>query len=251
VYYAANTAARLGYSVGVVTAGAAEVECLRALPNTVVISLDAKKSTSFENLYEGGVRRQLLRARAPIIPVDLVPPEWSNARAVLLAPVADEVPIAMSRAFPQSLVGVAAQGYMRRLIPGEEVRRQPWNRALEVLPHVAAAIFSEEDVQGQVISWLGYRGPVLAMTRGALGCDLIHCGKRRAVRGFPVQELDPTGAGDVFAAAFMLELARLREPVAAARYANAVASFSVTGRGAEALPTSEQAQERLAVWKSS
>lgn len=251
VYYAASTAARLGYSVGVITAGATEVETLRALPNTVVISLDAKKSTSFENVYEQGVRRQFVRGLAPPIPADLVPPEWSKAKVVLLAPVADEVPLALPRSFPLALIGVSPQGYMRQLSLGQEVRYKPWERSAEVLPHVAAAIFSEEDVRGQTVSWLTYCGPVLAMTRGSRGCDLILCGKRRLVDGFPSDEVDPTGAGDVFAAAFMLELARVREPLQAARFANCVASFSVAGRGAEALPSLEQVQERLNTWKSS
>ena len=63
VFYAASTAARLGYSVGVLTAGASEVEALRELPNTVVVSLDAKVSTSFQNVYEPAGRRQYLRSR--------------------------------------------------------------------------------------------------------------------------------------------------------------------------------------------
>jgi len=246
VFYAASTAARLGYSVGVVTAGAAEVEALRALPNTVVIALEAKHSTSFENVYEPDGRRQFLRALAPPIPVELVPPEWTHARVALLAPVAGEVPPSMPHAFPQALIGVSPQGWMRRLEIGREVRYQAWDRAQEILPRVASAIFSEEDVRGHAVSWLGVRGPILVMTRGPEGCDLIHAGKRRGVPGFPAEELDPTGAGDVFAAAFMLKLAELREPLAAARFANCVAAFSVQGRGADALPSLDQVQERLA-----
>lgn len=245
VWYAASTAARLGYSVGVVTAGAAEVEALRALPNTAVISLDAKRSTSFENVYEPSGRRQFLRALAPPIPKDLVPPEWTKAPVALLAPVADEVPADMARLFPRSLVGVCPQGWMRRLSTGQEVGYKTWDRAGDVLPHVAAVSFSEEDVRGHSASWLGYCGPVLIQTRGSQGCDLIHCGKRRSVAGFPVPEVDPTGAGDVFAAAFMLELREVREPLQAARFANAVASFSVTARGTDALPSLKDVRELL------
>jgi sugar/nucleoside kinase (ribokinase family) len=251
VFYAASTAAKLGFSVGVITAGGHEVEALRELPNTMVVSLQAKHSTSFENIYEIGGRRQILRALAPSIPVELVPSEWRKAPAALLAPVADEVPVGMSRAFPQALVGVSPQGYMRRLVVGEEVRYKAWERALDVLPHTSAAIFSEEDVRGHSAGWLGYCGPVLVLTRGELGCDLIHCGKQRRVPGFPSPETDPTGAGDVFAAAFMLKLRETREPIEAARFANCVASFSVTGRGTEALPALEQVQERLSTWKPS
>ncbi|HEY8693630.1 MAG TPA: PfkB family carbohydrate kinase [Chloroflexota bacterium] len=245
VFYAASAAARLGYSVGVVTAGASEVEVLRELPNTEVVSLDAKRSTSFENVYEPAGRRQYLRALAPTIPADMIPSEWRKTPVALLAPVAGEVPPAMARAFPRALLGLSPQGWMRRLVVGEEVRYQAWNRVLEVLPNAAAAIFSEQDVLGHSVGWLGCRGPVLVMTRGELGCELIHSGKTRRVAGFPSKETDPTGAGDVFAAAFMLKLHETREPMEAARFANCVASFSVAASGAEGMPSAEQVQERL------
>jgi sugar/nucleoside kinase (ribokinase family) len=122
---------------------------------------------------------------------------------------------------------------------------------MEVLPHAAAVFFSAEDVRAQSPSWLSYRGPVMIETRGPHGCQLIHCGKRRLVPGFPAEEVDPTGAGDVFAAAFMLRLGETRDPLVAARFANCVASFSVTAPGADALPTLEQVRDRLGTWKSS
>ncbi|HLQ35236.1 MAG TPA: PfkB family carbohydrate kinase [Chloroflexota bacterium] len=248
VFYAASTAAKLGYAVGVVTAGASEVEVLHELPNTVVVNLEAKASTSFQNVYESDGRRQYLRALAPPIPPEILPSEWRKTPLALLAPVAGEVPPAMARAFGQGLLGVSPQGYMRELLVGEEVGYQTWNHALDVLQHAAVVIFSEEDVHGHSASWLSYCGPVLVMTRGELGCELMHCGKKRHVPGFPCAEVDPTGAGDVFAAAFMLKLCETREPVEAARFANCVASFSVTARGTEGLPSLEQVQERLSTW---
>jgi 1D-myo-inositol 3-kinase len=251
VFYAASAAAKLGCSVGVLTAGAAETDVLRDQPHTVVVSLDAKRSTSFENAYQPSGRRQYLRALAPAIPPELLPHEWRKAPLALLAPVAGEVSPAMAGMFPRALLGVSPQGWMRRLVIGEEVRYQAWRRALDVLPHAAAAIFSEEDVLGRSAGWLGCHGPVLVMTRGELGCDLIHAGKTRHVPGFPEVETDPTGAGDVFAAAFMLKLREAREPIEAARFANCVASFSVAGVGTAGLPTAEQVNHRLSTWKPS
>lgn len=245
VFYAASTAARLGFSVGVVTAGAAEVKALQQLPNTVVVSLESRHSTSFENVMGPAGRRQVLHALAPTIPLELLPAEWRKTRLALLAPVAGEVPQAMVRAFPQALLGVCPQGWMRRLVVGQDVRYRAWDGALDVLPYAAAAIFSEEDSQGHAVSWLSCRGPVLVMTRGAAGCELTYCGKTRRVAGFPAREIDSTGAGDVFAAAFMLNLVETRDPLAAGRFANCVAALSVTASGVEALPTMDEARGRL------
>lgn len=251
VYYAASTAAKLGATVGVVTAGGPEIEALRELPRCIVISMQTGRSTSFENLYQEGTRRQFLRALAPPIQVESVPAEWRKSPIALLAPVADEVRPSMIRAFPQAMIGVSAQGFMRRLTVGQEVGFRPWDRAQEVLPHCAAAVFSDEDVRGHSVPWLNHCGAVLVQTLGADGCELIHCGKHRRVPGFPADETDPTGAGDVFAAAFMLKLRDSKDPVDAARYANCVASFSVAGPGASTLPTTHQVAERLATWKPS
>jgi len=171
----------MGYSVGVVTAGSREVEVLRELPKTTVISLNARASTSFENVYGPGGRQQLLRALAPRIPAELVPPEWHTCPTVLLAPVANEVPPTLARSFGGSMVGVCAQGYLRRLMVGKQVHCQVWDRPEKVLSHVVAAIFSEEDLGWQTPGWLQHPGPVFVMTRGAAGCELIHDGRRRFV----------------------------------------------------------------------
>jgi 1D-myo-inositol 3-kinase len=61
----------------------------------------------------------------------------------------------------------------------------------------------------------------------------------------PRQEVDPTGAGDVFAAGFLIGLAESRDPLTAARFAVATASMSVAGVGMTAIPTRPQVDEWL------
>jgi ribokinase len=66
------------------------------------------------------------------------------------------------------------------------------------------------------------------------------------VPGFAVERVvDPTGAGDAFAAGLALALADERTLPDAVRYANAVASFAVEGKGTEALGTAEQVEARM------
>ncbi len=244
-FYAASAAAKLGAAVGVVTAGAAEVDLLEQIPSATVVSLDARRSTSFENRYGPNGRTQYLRALAPPIPADLIPPEWTKTKLALLAPVAGEVPPALARAFPHALLGVSPQGWLRQWDSSGQVRYRSWERPEEVLSHATAVIFSEEDLSGQRAGWLSYPGPIMVMTRGSAGCQLTYRGKRRDVPGFATDEVDPTGAGDVFAAAFLLKLGEEREPLAAARFANAVASFSVQATGTDGLPTNEEVAARL------
>jgi len=66
------------------------------------------------------------------------------------------------------------------------------------------------------------------------------------VRRFPAPytpEKDPTGAGDIFAAAFFTRLYTTRDPWEAARFATQLASLSVKRSGLQAVPTQNEIQE--------
>jgi sugar/nucleoside kinase (ribokinase family) len=54
-----------------------------------------------------------------------------------------------------------------------------------------------------------------------------------------VEEVDATGAGDVFAAAFIVQYYANHDPVEAARFANQVAANSVTRTGLAGAPSKE------------
>jgi fructokinase len=76
-------------------------------------------------------------------------------------------------------------------------------------------------------------GALVCATLGAAGVEIHAAGDEPVTRGAPaVDEVDPTGAGDSFAAAFVAALARGEEPVRAAEAACAVAAHSVTVLGA-------------------
>jgi sugar/nucleoside kinase (ribokinase family) len=56
----------------------------------------------------------------------------------------------------------------------------------------------------------------------------------------PADEIDPTGAGDVFATAFMIRYQETGDPVQSARFANITASFGVEAPGIAGIPTRDQ-----------
>ena len=60
-----------------------------------------------------------------------------------------------------------------------------------------------------------------------------------------MQEVDATGAGDIFATAFFARLYATRDPWEAARFATHLAAFSVTRSGLDSIPTQEEIQECL------
>jgi 1D-myo-inositol 3-kinase len=97
---------------------------------------------------------------------------------------------------------------------------------------------STEDVSGQeeaVLEWF-QRVPVGAMTAGRAGALLFVNGERYEVPARLTDEVDETGAGDVFAATFLLAYHRDGNPWEAAAAATCAASLSVSGSGWSAVP---------------
>jgi sugar/nucleoside kinase (ribokinase family) len=168
---------------------------------------------------------------------------------VHLAPIAQEIPVALlQRLGDAAVVGVTPQGWMRCWDDTGRVMPQHWALAEQVLARADALVFSEEDTGGDVRQAQAYvaLARLAVITRGARGCTVYVRGASPLdLPAFPAPEIEPTGAGDVFAAAFFLKLAEQQNPEAAGRFANCVASFAVEAVGTLGIPHLEQVETRL------
>jgi sugar/nucleoside kinase (ribokinase family) len=246
VSYAARTALALGCRVGVITSTGPDLDPARVLDGVHIVRSPAIATTTFENIYSPtGHRQQLLHSVANPLTPELCPPDWSVSRPygiVHLGPVARECATAFIHAFGDAFIGVTPQGWMRSWDSSGYVHACRWDEAEAVLARADAVVLSEEDVQGDrlTIAHLAAQTHLLVVTRGAEGCSLYLNGQVHHFQAFPVRELDPTGAGDVFAAAFFVALRRNGDPYAAARFANCIAAHSVTRTGLESAPTADE-----------
>jgi 2-dehydro-3-deoxygluconokinase len=73
---------------------------------------------------------------------------------------------------------------------------------------------------------------IVVVTLGKAGVLLAQASGQESIAGFRVEAVDATGAGDAFTGAFLAELVAGRDPVQAARFANAAAALSTLGYGA-------------------
>lgn len=253
VSYAAVTARRLGHRPGILTRASTEglrivqaeegVEVIAESPDgtldgIAIHLLPSTVSTTFTNIYHGSERTQVIEALAdPILPADL-PPAWAAAPVVLLGPIARETPPAWVQVFPNALVGVTPQGWMRRWDAQGRVSPAPWENMAEFLAHADVIILSREDVGGDdaFLAALACQAQLLVVTDGWHGATVYRCGECFPIAPRPTEQVDPTGAGDVFATAFLLRLAETGDPLIAARFANIVASMSVEGIGMARIP---------------
>jgi sugar/nucleoside kinase (ribokinase family) len=108
-------------------------------------------------------------------------------------------------------------------------------------------VISREDVNGddELIEHMAHQTRILAVTEGVAGCVLYWNGDRRRFNAPKIHEVDATGAGDVFAAAFFVRLLNTRDPWEAARFATLIASHSVTRIGLEGIPTPREVEASL------
>lgn len=239
--YSALTARALGARVGIVTASGPETP-LTALGTIPVLSLPSPNSTIFENIYLEQGRIQYLRARAVRIDLNQVPQAWRNASIIHLGPIANEMDSTLPDDFSPTLLGLTPQGWMRRWDVECRVSRSEWKHAEEALPRAQAVVISREDVNGddELIEHMAQQTSVLVVTESAAGAVLYWNGDRRRFRAPPVQEVDATGAGDIFAAAFFIRYLRTRDPWEATRFATLLASHSVTRSGLDGIPTQRE-----------
>lgn len=74
--------------------------------------------------------------------------------------------------------------------------------------------------------------PIVALKLGKDGALLATPQTRQRIAAQRVDAVDATGAGDTFAGAFLAQVLEGRDPLAAARWANAAAALKTTGFGA-------------------
>jgi sugar/nucleoside kinase (ribokinase family) len=97
----------------------------------------------------------------------------------------------------------------------------------------------------ELVEEMAHHTRILCLTEGEAGSVLHWHGDRRRFRPQEMQELDGTGAGDIFAAAFFTRLYHTRDPWEAARFATQLAARSVTRIGLKGIPTLREIEECL------
>lgn len=246
VSYSARMAAALGLKVGIITVAPPDMD-LSALAAFPLYRIPSEVATTFENIQTPAGRIQYLHHRAKTITADDIPSEWRNAALVHLGPVAYEIDSGLVDAFPNSFIGITAQGCLRAADEQHRVHYHPWSEAPLVLPHCDAIIISTEDVENReerIHEFLKHTD-LLVVTEGEHGARVYWKGDVRHFSAPKVNVVDLTGAGDIFAAVFFARLQATRDPWLSCAQAVHLASLSVTRQGVEGVPTDREVQSAL------
>ena len=246
VSYSALTARALGLRVGIVTSSGADAP-LGALDGIPMVNIPAEHSTTFENINTPSGRRQTLHHQAAPILFEHIPQVWRSAPIIHLAPIANEVDSSLAEKLSGSLLGITPQGWMRAWDENGQVSSTAWENSDQALHHAGAVVLSIEDINRnlELVEEMAHKTRLLCLTEGEAGAVLHWNGDRRRFRPPVMVEVDGTGAGDIFAAAFFTRLYHTRDPWEAARFATQLAARSVTRIGLNGIPTSQEIEECL------
>lgn len=245
--YSALMAQRLELNVAVLTSADPDYPLFVQEPSIAVDRLAAQRTTTFENVYQSQGRCQYIRALAAPLARGDVPAKWSDASIVHLGPVAKEVDIELAEAFSASFLGLTLQGWLRRWDGDGRVTYGVCEGVERALRMSDVAVLSLEDLEGDEEHLTPYLSEArhLVLTQGRQGATVYHEGRMVRMPAYKVKEVDPTGAGDVFATAYFVRFFETQDVQEALRFANAAASFIVESVGATGIASRAQIEWRL------
>lgn len=247
-FYTALMARSLGAAVTLVTG--MEQEFPREALEGVDLRVSAAALPRYANAYgQDGVRTQIL-----LVPGDELHLLGHLAGVpepdlVIYAPAYHEFRKAPLR-FRGAVVGVALQGALRMAAADGRVRAaaEPLRAVLPLVRPGWVAMFSEEDaVDAEGLAGaLAGRGVLAVLTRGHNGATLFEPdGTTENWPALTANAVDPTGAGDCFAAAFMVRLAETGDPRLALPFALAAGALAVEHPGAAGVASRAAIEARM------
>ncbi|RLF16869.1 MAG: hypothetical protein DRJ66_02275 [Thermoprotei archaeon] len=195
------------------------------------------RTTRYALVYKGEERKLLLKSKCG--PISYVIGAFD---AVMVSPITDEVSLNIFEYLRKNseLVVLDPQGFFRSHEIGE-VRPFLDKNLFRVMNKVDVIKISEEEaslIDNNILSCLKLllkRVEVAIITRGSKGSLVgfkTNGGLKLAnIPAFRSTLVDPTGAGDVFTAVFMIYYLKEKDPVRAGCIASAAASIAVEKRG--------------------
>ena len=249
VTYASRTARAFVSQVAVLTAAAAGMDIYAAFPNIDACCIEAPTTTQFRNIYVAGGRIQVVSPCPIVLQPDHLTDAMRASRIMHLGPVCNEIsPDMVRHASPNTFIGITPQGWMRRWDEQGHVdsRAGNWVDAELILSHAHAVVTSIDDVAGDwsVAHRWAAQTRLLIVTQGPLGCTAFFDGQELHTPAPQTQEVESTGAGDIFAAALFIALQRGDTVRDACALANCIGAQSVTRPRLAGIPTN--ADTRLA-----
>jgi sugar/nucleoside kinase (ribokinase family) len=275
VAYSSVCMAKLGVSVGVVTAvGPDFPQSLLRVFQQMRVSTEGlkvgRRSTSNELIYDqDGYKTLRYLSRADPVRCADIPESYRQARISYVCPMDHEVSLRevenLSRRSEIMAVDLGGYGggttaiHPTRKDGGEVQALCPYFAVVKASSEDCLYIFGEghngeKEVGEKILRW-GAR--ICVITLGERGSYVRTAHQQRYVPALDSTAgaiVDQTGAGDCYSAGFLAHYLRSEDPFASAVYATATASYVIESSGgvvAERMPDAEEVQRRVRIVEAS
>jgi len=251
--YTGITANELGWDTTILTKGNEQLSEwlieLEDLGIRVIMQPD-DSITSFYNDYTSGIRVQKLVSKTGKIIFDLE----EKFDVIHIAPLFHEVDLALVKKAKNKckLLSLDVQGLVREekngIVEGVFLEdRKEWFNEVDILKVGEEEIkyVSEKETPEEICKDLKSLGPkIVTLTFGKKG-SVVFGKKFYNIPTIAVKEVDPTGAGDVYATAFVIKYFETKDERDAGFFAAAASSFVVEDFGARNIQSREKVEERV------
>jgi sugar/nucleoside kinase (ribokinase family) len=210
----------------------------------------SKETTVFENIYHNHHRTQYLHSRAETLFPHHIPTSFLDIPIVQFCPIDDEVDFSLLQQFRNALKGATIQGWLRQWDSQGKIAPKAMDWAQ--LAHVDIVILSDADIAGfeYALPIIANHVKIMVMTQGKNGAIIFTDNTQYHFPSYPIQEVDATGAGDVFAAAFLIQYYKTKRLDLACAYAHVAASFVVEGLGLNNVQAIDNIQARYEAYQA-
>jgi sugar/nucleoside kinase (ribokinase family) len=251
--YGALTAQGLGWDVCLVSkiGNDFDLGTLNGISKGHIIRTD--KTTTFRNIYKGQDRTQeILEVAEPIYPRD-IPDKIFNSQIIHIGPVMNEIPYETVKYIRKNgkdcLISADLQGFVRekkgRQVRGKKIKISKLMKYVDVLKiSLSDEFYYAFENFEQCQKYFKKIGKIALVTKGDQGSYVLdsNC---YTIPAFPTKTVDSTGAGDMYAIAFIIRYSETKDIEDSAIFASATASFVVEDWGATRIPSREEVDLRL------
>ncbi len=214
----------------------------RAVPRVEWRVRPARATTSFQNVYGPDGRTQFVSARAPRLRAADIQGLRPQARIVHLGPILRETgPSVVAAVRGRPFVALTGQGLLRAVDARGRVRLALPRSAAQAFAAADLSVLSTEDVDGDaaMARALLARSRVGVLTDGERPIHAHEAGRWFEFPVTPRPTRNPTGAGDVFAAALFSSYHASGDLRRALGFAAEVAAHWISAPDGGALPGGE------------
>ena len=229
VAYSSKLALDHQMNPGIITSCAKDYDLEVLLPDIKSIIYPSENTTTFMNTYNMGERNQALLFHSNKIPQNIIPKQWKKPKIFFAGPLLHEIPKDSINWFQADFSYIVPQGWFRRW--GDDgiieiisyMANNQFNKKwdLMVLSKEESANLSKE----LLLTW----AKIICITKSSDGAN-IFCdnGEEFKISAIEVPDVvDPTGAGDIWAAAMAIKLHSGSSIIEAGNYASAAAALSI------------------------